>query len=110
MRFDGRGGRARLVELRFQNVHCPHAAAAGSGVYQDHCLVLVQQSVCQIEPANAKIDDANGFGERMLRQAPDDLDSERIVTEEDVADAGNQNPRGTGLWCGNRGSPLYHSP
>jgi hypothetical protein len=44
----------------------------------------------------------------VLRQAPGDLNSERIVAEEDVADAGNQNPRGIGLRCGNRVSPRRH--
>jgi hypothetical protein len=110
VRLDCRGWRAGVVQLRFQNVNRPHFAAAGSGVYQNHSLVWVKQGVRQVEPANAKIDDADRCGERVLRQATGDLNSECIVTEKDIADAGNQNSRGIGFWCGNRVSPLRHSP
>jgi hypothetical protein len=110
VRLDCRGWRAGVVQLRFQNVNRPHFAAAGSGGYQDYRLVWVKKGVGQVEPADAKILDADCLGERVLRQATGDLNSECIVTEKDIADAGNQNSRGIGFWCGNRISPLCHSP
>jgi len=54
--------------------------------------VPFSQGIREVKVPNAEIDSLRAIGQLDLGKAPCHLDAERIVAEEDVADARNENP------------------
>ena len=95
MWFDGHGRHPGCAEVRLQNVQGSCLAAARHGIHENHRLVGIQKGVNQIEPADAEIMHMHVSRQRALRQTPGDFDTESVVPEEDIANAGDENARGT---------------
>src|SRR6185437_16839083 len=88
---------SRFIRMGFgfdlQAIERARFAAAGHGINKDGCIVTTDESRGEIEAADAEIHDANFVRQRPQREGLHDLDSERIVAEEDVADPRDENPR-----------------
>ena len=84
-------GGARLIHLKFQNVHRSHLAAAGNGVEEDDHFIRIQKPR---RPGRARefqnrplVRTVSG---NALGQLPSDFDAKCVVAEEEVADARDQ--------------------
>ncbi len=80
----------RIVQGELNDVECSWSAAPRGRIDQDDRLGGVEQGIGQVEAPDAEIDDAHPFGQLDPRQAAGNLDAERIVAQEDVTDAGDQ--------------------
>ena len=61
-----------------------------AGIYQDRGFVTILQGIGQVEPANAKVGHAHVRRQLPGGQAANDFHAERVIPEEDVADASDQ--------------------
>jgi hypothetical protein len=67
--------------------------AARDGIEQNRDVTPVQQRVGQIDPPDAEIHRPNISRHRTIKQPPRNLDAEGIVSQEDIANAGDQYSR-----------------
>jgi hypothetical protein len=81
----------------FGGFHLQHGdraglAAALRGVHEHEQVAPVEQFVDQVNTADAEVGDLHAVWHRTLRQQPDHLHAEGVISLEDVADPGDQYP------------------
>ena len=77
-------------EVGLDDVERPRPPAPRRGVDQNRQIVAVEERVREIKPANAKVDGADAVRPGAEFQPTGDLASEGVITQKDVADAGDQ--------------------
>jgi hypothetical protein len=97
----GDGGPARIQQLGARRLGCHledrHRAGrltAWDGVDHDQGRVAaVEQFIREVDPADPDVGDVDDLGQLDLFEPPDDLDPEPVVSQQDVADPGDQDAR-----------------
>ena len=92
----------RVLEVGLQDEDRPWRLAARRGVDQDQRVVPLQQLVREVDAADAEVRHLDAGRKRLVRQAVRHLDTEAVVAEEDIADAGHQHAAAHG--CDSIGS------
>jgi len=86
------GVRGRLVQIVFEQVERARLVAVADGVDEDQRVVAVEQTVRQMHPADADVGDLDPGRQLAHGEPAGHLDAEPVVGEEDVADAGDEDP------------------
>jgi len=84
-------------------------SAVRRGVDKDQQIATVEQLVCQMDAANADVDEPDAVGQRTIRETPSDLDTESVIGEEDVPHAGDEDMVPLALSYLIRSLPLAHA-
>src|SRR5665213_2469009 len=86
-------GVADIRKVRLDSEERSGRLAARQGVDEDDGVPRVEESVGEVEAANAEVLDRDGGGQWTLQQGARDFDTESVVAEEDVADARDEDGR-----------------
>lgn len=85
------GGGAQRCVVGFEDAHSPGCTLVGYGVDKNQGVPVLEQDVCQVHAPDPVIDGAHLLGGGEPRgDMTQHLGAEAVITEEDVADAGNQ--------------------
>src|SRR6202140_4720178 len=85
------------LQIGLDDIESARRFAMWAGIHQDCGLVAVLQRVSQIETANAEINHAHRLWQLSATQQASHFNSERVVSKENVADAGHEDG-----WLGHR--------
>ncbi len=83
----------RLDGFGFDDVERARLSAAWHGVHQDRRLAIVEQRIGEIQASDAEVHDLHAIRKGMTDHPPRHLRAEGVVPQEDIADAGDQDPR-----------------
>src|SRR6185369_2541311 len=74
-----------------EDIHRSGRLTAGQRVHQDRDVIAMEQVIREMDATDSVVDHPHGVGHLHRGEAPSHLDTEPVVGEEDVADAGDQN-------------------
>src|SRR5262249_9863133 len=80
----------RIGEIRLEHEHGARRLAAACGVDEDQRVKTLEQLIREVDAADTEGGDGDVLGNRLAGQLLPALDADAIVSEEDVADAGNE--------------------
>ncbi len=80
--------------IRLNDVQSARGTSSRGRVDEDHEVEIVKQRHGEVETASAEIDDSNVLRQPVLGKSLYHLDTEGVIPQKDIADAGDQDARG----------------
>ena len=87
-----RSGGIRILQIGFDDEEGAGLTFTGIRVHENGGLVAFHQGIGEIKATDAEIGDTNAVREGAAGEDACNFDAESIVTHEDVADSGDQDP------------------